>query len=34
MSIPKIGLLDAIVEGVGEAQLEQGLALPGHAASR
>ena len=27
MSIPKIGLLDAIVEGVGEAQLEQG---PGH----
>ena len=27
LSIPKIGLLDAIVEGVGEAQLEQG---PGH----
>ena len=27
LSIPKIGILDAIVEGVGEAQLEQG---PGH----
>jgi sortase A len=27
LSVPKIGLLDAIVEGVGEAQLEQG---PGH----
>jgi sortase A len=27
LSIPRIGLLDAIVEGVGEAQLEQG---PGH----
>jgi sortase A len=27
LSIPKIGLLDAIVEGIGEAQLEQG---PGH----
>ncbi len=27
LSIPKIGLFDAIVEGVGEAQLEQG---PGH----
>lgn len=27
LSIPKVGLLDAIVEGVGEAQLEQG---PGH----
>jgi sortase A len=27
LSIPKIGALDAIVEGVGEAQLEQG---PGH----
>lgn len=27
LSIPKIGVLDAIVEGVGEAQLEQG---PGH----
>lgn len=27
LSIPKMGILDAIVEGVGEAQLEQG---PGH----
>jgi len=27
LSIPKIGILDAIVDGVGEAQLEQG---PGH----
>ena len=27
LSIPKIGILDAIVEGVGEAQLEEG---PGH----
>ena len=27
LSIPRIGLLDAIVEGVGDAQLEQG---PGH----
>ena len=27
LSIPKIGVLDAVVEGVGEAQLEQG---PGH----
>jgi sortase A len=27
LSIPKIGILDAIVQGVGEAQLEQG---PGH----
>jgi sortase A len=37
LSIPKIGLLDAIVEGVGEGQLEQGpgrypgTALPGEA---